>query len=83
MLGSCCFFGVGGDFSILIAIYQLMWEIGVCGDRILGVSIGGISTGCVRGMGGIKCAFIISLIFLLFLVFHCGDGVGGKFAISQ
>ena len=33
--------------------------------------------------GGIKCVFIINFIYLLFMVFHDGGGVGGKFVILQ
>ena len=33
--------------------------------------------------GGVKCVFIINFIFLLFMDFHGGGGVGVKFAISQ
>ena len=42
----------------------------------------GIISGCVRGRGGVDCNFVISFIFLLFLVFCSGGGVGGEFAIS-
>ena len=79
VLGVMVFFGVGGNFSILIAISQWIWEIGVGGSRILGGSIGGIRVSCV----GVKCIFIINFIFPLFLVFCGGGGVGVKFAISQ
>ena len=45
----------------------------------LGVSAPGSS----RSGRGVKCVFIINFIFLLFMDFYGGGGVGGKFAISQ
>ena len=82
MLGAF-FLVLGAILKISIVISQLIWYIGVCGSSILGGSIGGIRSGCVRVRGGVKCVFIINFIFLVFLVF-CGDGrVGGEFAIPQ
>ena len=43
----------------------------------------GVSESVASGAGGdVKCFFIINFVFLLFLVFHGGGGVGDKFAIS-
>ena len=60
-----------------------MWEIGVYGDSILSVRIGGISVGYVVGRGGVTCSFIINFILYLFLDFYGVGGVGGNFDISQ
>ena len=46
----------------------------------LGVSSPGVSGS--GGGGGVGCNFIKKYIFLLFIIFHFVDGVGGKFAIS-
>ena len=43
----------------------------------------GIVSACIGGKGGVYCKFIINFLFLLFLVFYGGGGLGGEFAISR
>ena len=67
MLGLIFFVGVRGNFAILIMISQLILEIGVCGDIILGIIIGDIRDGCV----GVRGASNVSLSSIFFPLFFC------------
>ena len=49
----------------------------------MGINIGVSAAGELGAREGVKCVFIVNFIFLLILIFHCGGGVGGEFAISQ
>ena len=60
---------LGAILQVFVAIFQLIWEIRFCGSSILGGIIGGISAGCIKGGGDVKCVFIINFILLLFLFF--------------
>ena len=66
-----------------ICYISMNMVIGVSETIILSRSIRGIRARYVGDRGGVNCSFIINFIFLLFLVFQSGGGVGDKFAISQ
>ena len=63
------FFGVGGDFEILIEIYQWIQGVGDSWDRVLGRSIVGSSGRSVGDRGIAESNFIINCSFWIFLFF--------------
>ena len=78
-----CFFGVWGNFEILIAISQLIWGVGDYIYRVSRVKFIGRGKWKFRGRGVVEIIFIINCNFWIFLICFGGGGGGMKISIYQ